>query len=236
MGTERSRLPVMSAESSSAAEFPPRPPDPARETGWLRWIAMVVALGVLVLFGLKGYQWLQGYVTQRHAMAQQETPALAEPQPSLVGQAPPAATANPSIEPFAPAVTGEAVHRCVRPDGQTVLTNQACPAGTRPENIPAATQRPPAAAAITWAGDDPSLHDATCHYLMAEIDRLGYEFQQPLPPPVLDLISTRLSGLRGESAQGHCAPPSTPAAAAPRERATHRGATERAGASTKSRH
>jgi hypothetical protein len=81
-------------------------------------------------------------------------------------------------EPFAPAVTGQAVHRCVRPDGQVVLTNQAAPraAGPTPRRRGRAS---PAAATISWAGDDPSLHDATCHYLAAEVERLGYEFQQP---------------------------------------------------------
>ncbi|CAM5778277.1 hypothetical protein ACFOHU_13305 [Ottowia pentelensis] len=223
----------MSSDSPIATEAPRRPPEPARETGWPRWIAVLVALGLL-LFGLKAYQWLQGYVAQRHALARQETPALAEPQASLVPTAP-TATPNAEAEPIAPAVTGEAVHRCLRPDGQMVLTNQACPSGSRPEAAPpAADQRPPAAAAIRWAGDDPSLHDATCHYLTAEIERLGYEFQQPLPPPVIDGISTRLSTLRGESAQGGCAPLPKPAAA-PGERSSHKVLTERNNAAPKAR-
>ena len=234
MGVTRSNPPPMSADSLPATEAPERPPEPARETGWLRWIALVVAVGLLLLFGLKAYQWLQGYVAQRHAMALQETPALAEPQPSLAAPAPTVA-ANAETEPIAPAVTGEAVHRCVRPDGQMVLTNQACPSGSRPDAAPPATvQRPPATAAISWAGDDPSLHDATCHYLMAEIERLGYEFQQPLPPPVIDGISTRLSTLRGESTQGGCAPLPKPAAT-PGEHSSHKVLTERANAAPKAR-
>lgn len=234
MGVTRFPPPPMSADSPSATEAPEHPPEPVRETGWLRWIAIVVALGLLVLLGLKAYQWLQGYVVQRHAMAQQETPALAEPQPSLAAPTPAPPVATAQGEPFAPAVTGQAVHRCVRPDGQVVLTNQACPAGSRPDAAPAVAAPSPAAAAISWAGDDPSLHDATCHYLAAEVERLGYEFQQPLPPPVLDLISTRLSSLRGAAAQGGCAPLPKPAAA-PGERDPHKVLTERAGAAPKPR-
>ena len=212
----------MPSDSPTASEAPLRPPEPAREPGWLRWIVIVVALGVLALFGFKGYEWLQGYVVQRHGMALQDTPPLAEPQPSLVGRAPPAAPAAPA-EPFAPAVTGEGVRVCVRPDGQRVLTNQACPAGTRPELAPAPATGARATATITWAGDDPSLHDATCQYLTAEIGRLGYEFEQPLPPPVIDGISTRLSQLRSESAQGRCAP-AEPAKAPAHPDAPTRGA------------
>lgn len=220
----------MPSDSPTASEAPLRPPEPAREMGWLRWVVIVVALGVLALFGFKGYGWLQAYVAQRHAIAQEETPPLAEPQPSLVGRAPAASAPGAPTEPFAPAVTGEGVRACVRPDGQRVLTNQACPAGSRPEPAPAPATGARAAATITWAGDDPSLHDATCHYLTAEIDRLGYEFEQPLPPPVIDLISTRLSHLRSESAQGRCAPAEpakTPAHPAAPTRGAHKPAADK---------
>ena len=191
-------------------EAPLAPPEPVGETRWLRWTVVVVALLALALFSWRGYAWLQAYVVQRHAIAESETPSLAAPLPRDDGASVPLAPVAPrsADEPFAPAVTGEAVHRCVRPDGQLVLTNQACPADSKPEAAPAVAAAPdrPRPGTISWAGDDPSLHEATCHYLTAEIARLGDEFQQPLPPPVIDLISTRLATLRRESEQGRCAP------------------------------
>ena len=194
----------------------------------MRGVLVLVALAALVLAAWHGWGWLHDYVAQRHAAAEENAPAPAVPAAdAAVAPAPRAAVAADATgagEPQAPAVTGEAIRRCVQPDGQLTFTNQACPAGSRAEASSAPT--PPVAVRFD-AGEDPSQHDASCRFLTAEIERLAYEFGQPLPPPVIDLISTRLNALRGESEQGRCvAPPKPAAVAAPSERATHKVLTE----------
>lgn len=230
----------MSPDQADPAEAPLRPPEPTGGTGPLRWVWLLVALLALALAAWHGWGWLHDYVAQRHAVAEGRAPA--PPSAESAAPTPPAsavATAAPGNtgEPAAPAVTGEAIRRCIQPDGQLTFTNQACPAGSSAEP-PAATAAPESRGAVRFdAGEDPSLHEASCRYLSAEIARLDYEFRQPLPPPVIDLISTRLSTLRGQSEQGHCAPLPKPApAAAPGERGTRKVLTESARAAPKPRH
>ena len=62
---------------------------------------------------------------------------------------------------------------------------------------------------------DPSQQTALCGYLAAEIARLDFEFKQPLPPNVLDHISSQLSGLRGQHGAAKCEPLPKPAADKP---------------------
>ena len=131
-----------------------------------------------------------------------------------------------------PAVTGlEGVNKCVV-DGQVTYTNTPCPAGSTPEPrssgmAEADTEQPagvdangvtgstgdsgPAVrvarpAVFTASGHDPSQQTSLCGYWSAEIERLDFEFQQPLPPPVLDQISTHLASLRGQYTQAKCGP------------------------------
>ena len=62
---------------------------------------------------------------------------------------------------------------------------------------------------------DPSQQTALCGYLAAEIARLDFEFKQPLPPNVLDHISSQLSGLRAQHGAAKCDPLPKPAADKP---------------------
>lgn len=134
--------------------------------------------------------------------------------------------------PAGPAVAGlEGVNKCVV-DGQVTYTNTACPAGAtlEPPNVgqpdvtgtdangvtgsagdggPVRVARPEVFSA---AGNDPSQHTSMCGYWTAEIERLDFEFQQPLPPPVLDQISTHLGNLRDQYADAKCGPPPKPRA------------------------
>ena len=163
---------------------------------------------------------------------------------------PPAPSAPP--QPTQGAVTGlEGVNKCVV-DGQVTYTNTPCPAGSTQEprnSTMAATEAEPGGvdangvtgstgdsgpavrvsrpAVLSASGHDPSLHTSLCGYWSAEIERLSFEFQQPLPPPVLDLISTHLADLRGQFIQAKCGPlpkaaedkAAAPAQPAPRKRA-----------------
>ncbi|MBS0300925.1 MAG: hypothetical protein JSR16_01975 [Proteobacteria bacterium] len=232
------------APTDDPTEASLRPPEPARETSPLRWAGLLVALLALALAAWHGWGWLHEYVAQRHAVAEGRAPATPSADGAEGAASAPPAAAAPSVavargdsgEPMAPAVTGEAIRRCIQPDGQLTFTNQACPAGSSAEPTPAAAAPELRQAVRFDAGEDPSLHEASCHYLAAEIARLDYEFRQPLPPPVIDLISTRLSTLRNQSEQGRCAPLPKPATvAAPSERATRKVLTENPGAAPKPR-
>ena len=125
----------------------------------------------------------------------------------------------------------EGVNKCVV-DGQVTYTNTPCPAGSTPEprssgmaeadteepagvdangvsgstgdNGPAVRVARPAV--FTASGHDPSQQTSLCGYWSAEIERLDFEFQQPLPPPVLDQISTHLASLRGQYTEAKCGP------------------------------
>ena len=62
---------------------------------------------------------------------------------------------------------------------------------------------------------DPSQQTALCGYLAAEIARLDFEFKQPLPPNVLDHVSSQLSGLRAQHGAAKCEPLAKPGADKP---------------------
>ena len=179
-------------------------------------------------------------VAKRRAVAEGAAPALqappdtqAPPEPGMPAMPPPRTVQPPAPQPAAPAgpsVAGlEGVNKCVV-DGQVTYTNAACPPGATPEppnvaqtdvtgtHAPAApgpdgdpgAVQVPRPAAFSASGDDPSQRTSMCGYWLAEIERLDFEFQQPLPPPVLDQISTHLGNLREQFAQAKCGPPPKP--------------------------
>ena len=147
----------------------------------------------------------------------------------------------------------EGVNKCVV-DGQVTYTNTACPPGATPEppsTVQAAVTGTNANGVTGSAGDggavqvarpvlldatghDPSAHASMCGYWTAEIERLNFEFQQPLPPPVLDQISTHLGNLRGQFRDARCGPAPKLAEEAPKAAAT-KPATPRRAASKPAR-
>jgi hypothetical protein len=210
------------AESSGYPERPYLPPQP-RRGGPLRWTATLVALVALVAGAYLAYLWLVSDVARRRAAAEQAVQSLQGGGPDAGDQAgaPAANPPQPTLyrpvagEPVAPAVVGGALNRCLV-NGEQVFTNGPCPAGSSLVAAVAVAS----AAAPSASGDEASQQAATCAFLSAELSRLDYEFHQPLPPPVLDDISTRLTGLRAQSATARCAapakPPAPPASAARR--------------------
>ncbi|HMN21924.1 MAG TPA: hypothetical protein PKA16_11095 [Ottowia sp.] len=179
-----------------------------------RVIVPAIAVLILLLAGWRAYDWFVHDVEQRRAVAEGRAPAPS-PMPTLP-DADPAGTADappmvaPTAEPMAPAVRGDAIHRCVR-GSEVLFSNQPCPPGfTADAGVPATA---PAAATTTAhplaspGADDPAQHQALCAYLAAEVERLDFEFQQPLPPPVLDDISSRLLTLRGQGERLRCVLP-----------------------------
>jgi len=54
--------------------------------------------------------------------------------------------------------------------------------------------------------DDPDQLRSVCGYLTAELERLDYEFKQPLPPPVIDRIATQIKQLHTQANRYDCAP------------------------------
>ena len=57
----------------------------------------------------------------------------------------------------------------------------------------------PVAAVNPGAITDPDQRRSVCGYLAAEVERLGYEFKQPLPPPVIDRIATEIAQLHQQA-------------------------------------
>ena len=201
----------------------------------LRWIIGAFAVGLLLLGGYKGVQWLEANrdTLLRAPVAAPPGPAASVAERAAPLPAPPASigrtirppqpnapSADQRGEPTAPAVAGDgSIRKCVV-NGQTTYTNQPCPEGTE------ATTQPDSAVdangvvgstgeALTapvvrerpFSPDgDPSARESECGYLASEIERLRYEFDQPLPPPVLDQIAGRLKSLRDNSAQLKCPP------------------------------
>ncbi|NZA01973.1 DUF4124 domain-containing protein [Ottowia beijingensis] len=216
---------------------PLRPPEPEAEQSLWRWLVAAVLVLVIVVGAYQAYEWLVNDVERRRAVA--EAPAAPPPPPAARARQPDAAPpvgrtvqpAQPSapLEAPAPAVTGQAIHKCVV-DGQVTYSNQPCPDGAASEALQADGEDPNGVVGST--GDsvpvlvarptslgvgDPSHQTAVCGYLLAEITRLDFEFRQPLPPNVLDHISSRLSALRAEHAAAQCAPlPKAAADARPR--------------------
>ncbi len=199
----------MSEDQSEAPERPLLPPEPAAGTSVLGWMVTLVALVVLVVGAWKAYQWLAGDVAHRRALAEGAAAYAPAASAPAVVTAPAPTAATPDAPP--PAVTGQAVNRCVQ-DGVVLFTNQPCPTGSAVDGGPAGSMFAPAVggsvpvggARLTADADNASLHDGACHYLAAEVERLAFEFRQPLPPPVLDQISTHLTALRSQSERAGC--------------------------------
>lgn len=225
----------MTQDRIDHADRPLLPPEADAEPGMLHWIAAAVAVLVLIVGAYHAYEWLVSDVAQRRAVAEGtaapapvQPAARAEPPTSPPVPAPPTpAAVSGGGEAPAPAVTGGGVNKCVL-DGHVTYTSGPCPEGSEPtaiaaagldpngvlgstgDRVPATTVAQPVALAA--AGSDPGQQEAACGYLAAEIERLDFEFRQPLPPQVLDHISSRLTSLRGQSQAGQCEPAAKPAA------------------------
>ena len=226
----------MPLDSDHAIDPPLRPPEPA-EPGLWRWLVAAALVLVIIVGAYQAYEWLVNDVARRRAVA--EAPAAAPPQhPAPDTGAPtaepvrrtirPAQPSAPPNEGTAPAVTGEAIHKCVV-DGQVTYTNQACPdgssgglmqatgadpngvSGSAGDTVPSVLVARPA----NLGAGDPSQQTALCGYLAAEIARLDFEFKQPLPPNVLDHVSSQLSGLRAQHGAAKCEPLAKPGADKP---------------------
>jgi len=197
-----------------------------------RWIIAFFAIALLVLGGYRGYLWWAEDVEQQRAALESapEADASLQPQPSDLalsqlgsgagaGTAPGAAPAPipaRSGDPLAPAVIGGQINKCLI-NGQVTYTNEPCPEGTSadmaestgtdPNGVTGSTgARAPMVAIrpVLPANDSPGQRAAECRFLAAEVSRLDYEFQQTLPPPVLDQIATDLRGLREHRAGLKC--------------------------------
>ena len=226
----------MPLDSDHAIDPPLRPPEPAEPGVW-RWLVAAALVLVIIVGAYQAYEWLVNDVARRRAVA--EAPASAPTQhPAPDTGAPTAEPARRTIRPAqpsappnegtAPAVTGEAIHKCVV-DGQVTYTNQACPdgssgglmqatgadpngvSGSAGDTVPSVLVARPA----NLGAGDPSQQTALCGYLAAEIARLDFEFKQPLPPNVLDHISSQLSGLRAQHGAAKCEPLPKPGADKP---------------------
>ena len=127
----------MPLDSDHAIDPPLRPPEPA-EPGLWRWLVAAALVLVIIVGAYQAYGWLVNDVARRRAVAEAPAPAstqhpapdtgapTAEPARRTIRPAQPSAPPN---EGTAPAVTGEAIHKCVV-DGQVTYTNQACPDGS----------------------------------------------------------------------------------------------------------
>ena len=211
-----------------------RPSGPAveSESSITRWIIAVFAVALLLLGGYRGYQWWAEEAARQAAAAVQPADtgvqSVQEAQPadlSLSGLGSGAgaggrpdgeAPVTRIGEPVAPAVLGGSVQKCLI-NGQVTYTNERCPEGTDmlavqstaidPNGVTGSTgERAPVAAIrpALPAEASRSQRAAQCRYLTAEIARLDHEFQYPLPPPVLDQISSDLNELRGQGAALQC--------------------------------
>ena len=232
----------MNQDNAAPSDRPLLPPEPEAERGLIGWIVAAVAVLLIVVGAYQAYKWLVSDVAHRRAVAEgsaeapQPAPAATPPAPDALGGAQPGRTIRPpqpsapiANDPLAPAVAGNAsVNKCVV-DGQVTYTNEPCPEGAEQldlhatgadpngvsgsvgDGVPVLVPRPSA----LRSGADPSQQDAACRYLAAEIARLDFEFKQPLPPPVLDHISTRLGQLRADNSAAKCAPPPKTAEAKP---------------------
>lgn len=226
----------MPLDSDHAIDPPLRPPEPA-EPGLWRWLVAAALVLVIIVGAYQAYEWLVNDVARRRAVAEAPAPAptqhpapdtgapTAEPARRTIRPAQPSAPPN---EGTAPAVTGEAIHKCVV-DGQVTYTNQACPdgssgglmqatgadpngvSGSAGDTVPSVLVARPA----NLGAGDPSQQTALCGYLAAEIARLDFEFKQPLPPNVLDHVSSQLSGLRAQHGAAKCEPLPKPGADKP---------------------
>lgn len=215
----------MNPESSNE-----RPVGPAveSENSTTRWIIALFAAALLLLGGYKGYQWWG-------ASAERTQSAPVEAAPDIASMASAASAASQALQPVpvrpaqsstppvaegelqAPAVVGtNIINRCEL-NGQITFTNEACPEGAvallspaeatavDPNGVSGSTGEKAPAVDRVAVVSEPNDQEAECRYLVAEVTRLNYEFQQSLPPPVLDQIATRLKDMRDRSAGLKCA-------------------------------
>ena len=213
----------MPQDIDPSSDAPLRPPADRAAAFW-RWLLAAGLVLVIVVGAYQAYQWLVTDVERRRAVAEASAAAAAAPlaaPATLAASAPRSERPAPPVaasEGPAPAVSG-AIHKCVR-DGQVTYSNQPCPdgasaappqadaagtdangvAGSVGDSVPALLAARPASLDV----GDPGQHSAVCGYLAAEIERLDFEFRQPLPPAVLDHISSQLAGLRAQHGGAHC--------------------------------
>lgn len=183
-----------------------------RQTGLVYWLFLTMALLALTLLAAHVYRWFAEDAAQRRAWVQSQgstaeadadlaaaSPGSAHVLPAL---APVTASAPVANEPVAPAVQGQTVYKCQQ-DDRLIYTNIPCPEGSAPSIssvVPSGSST-----ALAWSGrNQTSEQAARCGFLRAEVERLEYEFQQALPPPVLDHISTELGLLRQQRAELSC--------------------------------
>lgn len=243
--------------AADPSDRPWMPPEPESGGGALRWVITGIAAVLLVVGAWRAYEWFIDDVAKRRAVASGAEPTLQAPPDAQAPSAepPPVAAVPRTVQPPAPSqpapsaggVTGvEGVNKCLV-DGQVTYTNVPCPEGSTPAPRNADAEQPAGVdangvtgsageggqtrvsrpAVFTASGQDPSQQASMCGYWSAEIERLDFEFQQPLPPPVLDQISTHLADLRGQFTQAKCGPmpKSAPAtAAAPAQSAARKKA------------
>lgn len=176
----------------------PRSPPGESEGSSTRWIIAVFATALLGLGGYRGYHWWVADLERQGVAAVEVQENVAAPA-SASAESTPATSGKDAVrpgEPLPPAVIGARIHKCIV-NGHVTYTNEACPAGATDE--PASVT-----ASLLSAGDRPSQREAACRFLAAEISRLNYEFQQMLPPPVLDEIASDLKGRREQAAHLNC--------------------------------
>lgn len=192
-------------------------PSDSPGAGPLRWVITGVAAVLLVVGAWRAYQWLDMDVQRRRALA--SGAAAPEVHPYAAGSVqnvppPPDADTGRPVEPPLPATqpavadaphpsrVPAGVNRCVI-DGQITYTNAPCPPESEP--TPPATAAPAATRSLSDAdADNPDARIAICRHLAAEAQRLDFEFQQPLPPSVIDHIATRQGELRAQQESMGC--------------------------------
>ncbi len=194
-------------EAENLKDLPHRPIGES-ESSSLRWIIVIFAIALLVLGGYRGYQW---WVTDPERLRVEEVQAPEnagtsapdssgstpeELAPVRVEPARPGEEFARSAEPLPPAVVGARIRKCIKQGGVT-YTNDPCPEGAAEESASVTTP-------LLAAPDRPSQREATCRFLTAEISRLSYEFQQTLPPPILDEISSDLKVRREQAVHLNC--------------------------------
>jgi hypothetical protein len=216
----------MSTDSGTTPDQPLRPPEVEHEQPLGRWLITAVLVLIIVVGSYQAYEWLVSDVERRRAVAEappappevSPPPPAPEPVPAPVGRTLQPPQPSAPAEAPAPAVIGQAIHKCVVA-GQVTYSNQPCPEGAMStplqalaedsngvvgvtgDTLPALAARP-----ARMAQTDGSYQAAVCGYLAAEITRLDFEFRQPLPPAVLDHISSQLAALRADHGVAQCAP------------------------------
>ncbi|MFV0678824.1 hypothetical protein [Ottowia sp.] len=217
----------MKPDTLSSDDRPLLPPESSAGTSLGRWIVNMVTLALLGVGAYMAYNWLVGDIARRRAVAVNAEVTAPAPMEATHATAPTPPASVPNTSPLvsdssqgmiAPAVIGGAVNKCVV-DGHVTYTNAPCPEAANPPPPPGVTgmdangvagstgSSATTTVAQPVAFSTPGQQQADCNFLVAEVTRLDYEFQQPLPPPVLDHIATRLVDLRSHAEAIQCAVP-----------------------------